>query len=80
LLLAIMQITSHILFPNLAPKGITTVLLTILFFGSVNLFGLGIIAEYIAKIFEEVKQRPHFIRHTIIKNGEVRSAYNSVKN
>ncbi|MHC5717404.1 MAG: glycosyltransferase, partial [Nostoc sp.] len=79
LLLAIMQIIIRILFPSSAPKGITTVLLTILFFGSVNLFGLGIVAEYIAKIFEEVKQRPHFIRRTIIKNGEIRSAYDSVK-
>ncbi|MEH2238943.1 MAG: hypothetical protein V7K30_22490 [Nostoc sp.] len=29
---------------------------------------------------EQVKQRPHFIRRTIIKNGEIRSPYYSVKN
>ena len=80
LLLAILQILSRILFPDLVPKGITTVLLTILFFGSINLFSIGIVAEYIAKIFEEVKQRPHFIRRTIIKNGEIRDAYNGIKN
>ena len=80
LLLATLQIISRILFPDSVPNGITTVLITILFFGSLNLFSIGIIAEYIAKIFEEVKQRPHFIRRTITKNGEIRDAYNVVKN
>ncbi len=47
-------------------------LLFILFFGSINLFALGIIGEYIAKIFEEVKQRPLFIRRHLIRDGEVR--------
>ncbi|MDM3844649.1 MAG: NAD-dependent epimerase/dehydratase family protein [Aphanizomenon gracile PMC638.10] len=80
LLLATLQIISRILFPDSVPDGITTVLITILFFGSLNLFSIGIVAEYIAKIFEEVKQRPHFIRRTITKNGEIRDAYNVVKN
>lgn len=74
LLLAALQMLSRLLFPGLAPRGITTVLLVILFFGSVNLLGIAILGEYIAKIFEEVKQRPHFIRRNIIKDGEVRSA------
>ena len=80
LLLAIIQIISRILFPNSVSEGITTILLTILFFGSLNLFSVGIIAEYIAKIFEEVKQRPNFIRRAIIKNGEIRDAYNVFEN
>lgn len=74
LLLSTLQILSKLLFPELAPRGITTVLLCILFFGSVNLLGIAILGEYIAKIFEEVKQRPHFIRRSIIKDGEVRAA------
>lgn len=49
-------------------------LLTVMFFGSINLLGIGILAEYIAKIFEEVKQRPLFIRRGVIKDGEVRRA------
>jgi dolichol-phosphate mannosyltransferase len=72
ILLGIAQIASRLLFPELAPKGVTTMLLVILFFGSVNLFALGIVGEYIAKIFEEVKQRPHFIRKHIVRDGEVR--------
>lgn len=66
------QIAAHLLFPHLAPRGVTTLILCILFFGSLNLFAVGIVGEYIAKIFEEVKQRPHFIRSRIIKDGEAR--------
>lgn len=72
--LAFVQLVAKLLFPASAPAGITTVLIAILFFGAVNLFALGIIGEYIAKIFEEVKQRPHFIRRSIIKDGDIRAA------
>jgi dolichol-phosphate mannosyltransferase len=47
-------------------------LLSILFFGSLNLLAIGVVGEYLAKIFEEVKQRPHFIRRSVIRDGEVR--------
>ena len=72
--LGLFQLLARLLFPGAIPKSITTVLLLILFFGSLNLFALSLIGEYIAKIFEEVKRRPHFIRHSIIKDGEVRFA------
>lgn len=73
-LLSIYQIVFRILFPNLSPSGVTTQLLFVLFFGSINLFAIGLVGEYIGKIFEEVKQRPAFIRRSIIRDGEVRSA------
>ncbi len=72
--LAAAQTALRLFYPELAPRGITTVLLTILFFGSMNLLGIAVIGEYIAKIFEEVKRRPHFIRRNIIKGGDVRVA------
>ncbi len=62
------------LVPDIAPKGVTTTLLFIMFFGSLNLLGISLLGEYIAKIFEEVKQRPLFIRKSIIRDGEVRPA------
>jgi len=74
ILLAVIQVLSRIFFPDLAPKGVTTLMLIILFFGSLNLLGLSLIGEYIGKIFEEVKRRPHFIRRSIIRDGEVRPA------
>jgi dolichol-phosphate mannosyltransferase len=73
-LLGAAQFASRLLFPMAAPKGATTIILSILFFGSLNLLGIAIVGEYIAKILEETKRRPHFIRNSIIRHGEVRSA------
>lgn len=53
-----------------APKGFLTTLTAILFLGSVQLLSLSVIGEYIAKIFEEVKQRPKYIVKSIIKNND----------
>jgi dolichol-phosphate mannosyltransferase len=72
--LALAQTLTKLIFPQSAPHGITTLLLAVLFFGSLNLFAISIVGEYLAKIFEEVKRRPHFIRRSIIKDGEVRFA------
>ena len=56
--------------PDIAPRGATTLLLASLFFGAVNLFAIGLVGEYIAKIMEEVKARPRLIRAGLIRNGE----------
>lgn len=69
--LSIFQIIFHIVAPDTAPRGITTVILLIMFFGSANILAISVVGEYIAKIFEEVKQRPAYIRKSIIKNGEI---------
>ena len=53
---------------SLAP-GWTSLLLCIIAFGSMNLFGIGILGEYIAKIFDTVKDRPNFIVQEVC-NGE----------
>lgn len=73
-ILIFFQLLTRILFPSLAPRGITTVLISVLFFGSLNLFAISLAGEYIARIFEEVKRRPHFIRRSIIREGEIRPA------
>ena len=68
------QLIAKLLFPQLAPRGITALLVAVLFFGSLNLLAISIVGEYLGKIFEEVKGRPHFIRRSIIKEGEIRFA------
>lgn len=40
------------------PRGFLTLLIFILFLGAIQLLSLSVIAEYLAKIFEEVKHRP----------------------
>ena len=57
--------------PEIAPRGVTTVLLFSLFFGAINLFAIGLVGEYVAKIMEEVKARPRVIRAGIIRDGQV---------
>jgi len=59
-LAALAQIISRILHPEI-PQGIATIIVISLFLGAINLLSLAFIAEYIAKIFEEVKQRPQFV-------------------
>jgi len=71
---ALVQVVMRLLFPNSAPKGLTTVIILVVLLGSINLLAISVIGEYIAKIFEEVKSRPVFIRMNVIQNGEIRQA------
>lgn len=41
--------------------GIATIFLTVLFIGGIQLITIGIIGEYLGKIYDEVKRRPPFI-------------------
>lgn len=58
LLYAIYAIVMH--FAGHTNPGWTSLLITILFLGGVQLFSIGIIGEYIARIFNEAKARPHY--------------------
>jgi dolichol-phosphate mannosyltransferase len=61
------------------PRGITTVFVLVLFLGSVQLLSLGVIAEYIGRIFEETKNRPRYITREILnvhRNGSSGSPHN----
>lgn len=64
----IYQLIARLVYRN-APEGISTVLITILFIGAIQLLGISILGEYIGKIFEEVKQRPKYIIKNIIKTS-----------
>ena len=41
--------------------GWSSIMLTMLFLGSIQLFCVAVLGEYIAKIYAEVKRRPHYI-------------------
>ena len=49
------------LFTTQALTGWTSVIMSVLFLGGVQLISIGILGEYISKIFYEVKRRPRFI-------------------
>jgi dolichol-phosphate mannosyltransferase len=60
LLAAIGQIVARILWPHV-PQGISTIIVVCLFLGAIQLLSIAFLAEYIGKIFEEVKGRPQFV-------------------
>jgi dolichol-phosphate mannosyltransferase len=70
LVLAIVVALLKIFVPDIAPKGATTLLIFILLFGSFNLFAIGLVGEYVAKIMMEVKGRPRLIRSALIRHGK----------
>ena len=49
-----------------APRGVTTIIVLVLFLGGAQLLSISILAEYIGKILEETKRRPKFIINKII--------------
>jgi polyisoprenyl-phosphate glycosyltransferase len=70
IVLGLAQAVLRLYAPELVPPGITTIILAILFFGSINVFAIGLVGEYVSKIMQEVKQRPRLIRAAMIRNGQ----------
>lgn len=59
--------TKTIIFGDEA-RGFTTIIVVVLFMGGVQLLTIGILGEYIGRIFNETKQRPTYLADTY--NGE----------
>lgn len=68
---AIVVAALRLFMPEIAPKGITTLLIVTLMFGSFNIFAIGLVGEYVAKIMAEVKRRPRLIRTALMRHGQV---------
>jgi polyisoprenyl-phosphate glycosyltransferase len=60
------EVVLRLLDPSSAPKGLTTVIVVILFIGGIQLLCLAIIGSYLAHMYEEVKGRPSFIVESVI--------------
>lgn len=58
------------LLSDITVDGFTQIIFLITFFGGVILFTLGIIGEYIAKIYQQVKNRPIYITDEILKRND----------
>jgi glycosyltransferase involved in cell wall biosynthesis len=53
------------------PQGFTALILAISFLSGINLFFLGIIGEYVGRIYEEAKGRPHYVVRKLIADGAI---------
>ena len=49
------------LFHGIEPKGWASMIVMVLFLGGVQLLMLGVLGEYIGRIFDETKGRPNYI-------------------
>lgn len=58
LFMSLLVLYWRIFIPNSSLTGITIVLMVVFFLGAVQLVTIGILGEYVGRIYEEVKQRP----------------------
>ncbi len=71
---ASMIMTAHVLyvkfFTDDVVAGWSTIAASIFFIGGVQLMGIGVLGEYVARLFLEVKQRPIYIVGKYVQNGK----------
>lgn len=61
------------LFYDDVPQGFTATILAIILFSGVQLISLGLIGEYVLRIYNQVRNRPLFIIEKIIQEGKEKS-------
>jgi hypothetical protein len=57
-----------------SPQGFTAIILAMTFLSGVNLFFLGIIGEYVGRVYEEAKARPHYVIRQVFGQRRVHPA------
>jgi dolichol-phosphate mannosyltransferase len=75
LLMALLVLYWRIVAPSSRLTGLATIMIAIFFLGAVQLVSIGILGEYVGRIYEEVKGRPLYVLSEIGGLIEERSAY-----
>lgn len=65
-LLASIYFTQKLISENFIPQGFTTLAILVLFMGGVQLLSLGLLGEYVGRIYDEVKRRPDFVEREVV--------------
>lgn len=60
-LLGVFYAARRILGVETAATGFTTLVTLLLFLGGIQLIGIGVLGEYLGRVYDEVKRRPNFI-------------------
>src|SRR5262249_37601436 len=64
--LAGVYFTERLLSDRFIPQGFTTLAILVLLLGGVQLLTVGILGEYVGRIYDEVKRRPEYIEREVI--------------
>jgi polyisoprenyl-phosphate glycosyltransferase len=66
IVLALYYLAKKVFFA-LSPPGFTTLVVAVFFLAGIQLITIGVMGEYVARISDEVKRRPMFIIHRVVK-------------
>lgn len=64
-----LYLTLRVLIEGIDLPGYASLMVALLFFSGVQLLSIGMIGEYVARLFNEAKQRPVFIVQDVIEGG-----------
>ena len=67
-LLGLYYVIKRVINIETAPTGFTTLAALVLFLGGIQLIGIGVLGEYLARVYDEVKERPLYL----VKRGPTR--------
>jgi len=59
-----------------AAEGVLTVVAALFIFTGVQLFGLGLLGEYLSRVYDDVRGRPRYFVHKVIAGGKPASSHN----
>ncbi len=72
ILMAVLVFYWRIFYPNSPLTGMAIIIMAVFFLGAVQLVSIGILGEYIGRIYEEVKGRPLYTLAEVVGFGEKR--------
>src|SRR6185437_8698234 len=67
LVYAVYAILARLVFESNTPPGFASLIVVIVFLAGMQLMLLGVVGEYVGRIYEEVKGRPHYILRKVIR-------------